>query len=63
MGAKAELIHRRSPWKPKKAVKIATLQWVSWLNHHRLLDPISHIPPMEAEAGYYRPLTKQAIPV
>lgn len=26
---KAELIHRRSPWKTKEAVEFATLQWVS----------------------------------
>jgi putative transposase len=41
---KAELIHRRAPWKTKEAVELATLEWVSWFNHHRLLNPsaISH---------------------
>src|SRR5439155_5805554 len=34
---KAELIHRRAPWKTKEAVELATLEWVSWFNHHRLL--------------------------
>ena len=27
---KAELIHRRAPWKSREAVKLATLEWVSW---------------------------------
>ena len=51
---KAELIHRRAPWKTKEAVEFATLEWVSWFNHHRLLEPIGYIPPAEAEANHYR---------
>ena len=46
---KAEMIHRRGPWKTKEAVELATLEWVSWFNHHRLLEPIGYIPPAEAE--------------
>ena len=57
---KAELIHRRAPWKTKAAVELATLEWVSWFNHHRLLEPIGYIPPAEAEANYYRQLASQA---
>jgi len=30
---KAELIHRRAPWRSKEAVELATLEWVSWFNH------------------------------
>src|SRR5450830_1075503 len=56
---KAELIHRRAPWKTKEAVEFATLEWVSWFNHHRLLEPIGYIPPAEAEANYYRQLASQ----
>ncbi len=37
---KAELIHRRAPWKTMEAVELATLEWVSWFNNHRLLGPI-----------------------
>ena len=48
----AEPIHRRAPWKTKEAVELATLEWVSWFNHHRLLEPIGYIPPAEAEANY-----------
>jgi putative transposase len=50
---KAELIHRRGPWKTREAVELATLQWVSWFNRHRLLEPIGYIPPAEAEANYW----------
>jgi putative transposase len=57
---KAELIHRRAPWKTKESVELATLQWVAWFNAHRLLEPIGYIPPVEAEANYYRQLASQA---
>ncbi len=56
---KAELIHRRAPWKTKESLELATLEWVSWFNHHRLLEPIGYIPPAEAEENYYRQLTSQ----
>jgi transposase InsO family protein len=56
---KAELIHRRGPWKTREAVEIATLNWVSWFNHHRLMEGLGYIPPAEAEANYYRQLTGQ----
>jgi transposase InsO family protein len=59
---KAELIHRRAPWKTKAAVELATLEWVAWFNHHRLLESIGYLPPAEAEANYYRQYSGQAIP-
>lgn len=60
---KAELIQRRAPWKTKEAVELATLEWVAWFNHHRLLEPIGYIPPAEAEANYHRQLANQATTV
>jgi putative transposase len=57
---KAELIHRRAPWKTRAAVEMATLEWVSWFNHHRLLEPIGYIPPAEAEVNYYQQLAEKA---
>ena len=57
---KAEVIHRRGPWKTREAVELATLEWVAWFNHVRLLEPIGYIPPAEAEANYYRQLAEQA---
>jgi putative transposase len=50
---KAEVIHRRGPWRSLEAVEYATLEWVDWLNHRRLLEPIGNVPPAEAEARYY----------
>ena len=55
---KAEVIHRRS-WPTRESVELATLEWVAWFNHHRLLGPIGYIPPAEAEANYYRHLASQ----
>jgi putative transposase len=57
---KTELIHRRAPWKTKESVELATLQWVHWFNHQRLLEPIGYIPPAEAEANYYRQLAAKS---
>jgi transposase InsO family protein len=57
---KAELIHRRGPWKTRESVELATLEWVSWFNHQRLMGPLGHIPPTEAEANYYTQLNRQA---
>jgi transposase InsO family protein len=51
---KAELIHRRGPWKTREAVELATLEWVSWFNQHRLHESLGYIPPAEAEANYWR---------
>ena len=59
---KAEVIHRRS-WPNRESVELATLEWVSWFNHHRLLGPIGYIPPAEAEANYYRQLASQTTTV
>ena len=50
---KTELIHRRGPWRHLDAVEYATLEWVDWFNHRRLLEPIGNIPPAELEAAYY----------
>ena len=50
---KAEVIHRRGPWRNIDAVEYATLEWVDWFNHRRLLEPIGNIPPAELEAAYY----------
>ena len=58
---KAEIIHRRGPWKTREAVEQATLEWVSWFNHHRLLEPIGYIPPAEAEANYWRQQDRASI--
>lgn len=60
---KAEMIHRRRPWKTRQAVELANLEWMSWFNSQRLLESIDYIPPAEAEANYYQQLASQAAAV
>jgi putative transposase len=50
---KTEVIRRRGPWRSLEAVEFATLDWVDWFNHRRLLEPIGYLPPAEYEARYY----------
>jgi transposase InsO family protein len=57
---KAELVHRRAPWKTVESLELATLEWVTWFNHHRLLEPIGYVPPAEAEQQYYLQRSVQA---
>jgi transposase InsO family protein len=56
---KTEIIRPRGPWRSLEAVEFATLEWVDWFNHRRLLGPIGHIPPAEAEAAYYAQIDMQ----
>jgi putative transposase len=51
---KAEVIHRRS-WPRMEDVELATLTWVDWYNHRRLLSSIDYRTPAQAEADYYQP--------
>jgi transposase InsO family protein len=50
---KTEVIHRRGPWRHLEAVEYATLEWVDWFNHRRLLEPIGNVPPAELEMSYF----------
>jgi transposase InsO family protein len=58
---KAEVIRRRGPWRSFEAVEFATLEWVDWFNHRRLLEPIGNIPPAEAEQRYFTMLEQSKI--
>jgi transposase InsO family protein len=57
---KTEVIRRRGPWRHIDAVEYATLEWVDWFNHRRLLEPIGDVPPAELEQAYYRQLEESA---
>ena len=57
---KAEVIHRRGPWRTLESVEFATLEWVDWFNNRRLLSSIGNVPPAEAEATYYASLEEPA---
>jgi len=58
---KAEVIHRRGPWRNFEAVEYATLEWVDRFNNRRLLEPIGNIPPAGAEANFYAALERSDI--
>ena len=49
---KTEVIHPNGPWKNVDEVEFATLEWVDWFNHRRLLEPLGGMPPSEYEALY-----------
>lgn len=51
---KTEVINRQGPWRHRDDVEYATLTWVDWFNHRRLLAPIGHVPPAEKELAYLR---------
>jgi len=56
-----EVIRRRGSWRSLEAVEFATLEWVDWFNHRRLLEPIGNVPPAEAEEHYYAQLQEIAL--
>ena len=58
---KIEVIRRRGPWRGLEAVEFATLEWVDWFNNRRLLGPIGHIPPAEAEARFHAKVENTAM--
>jgi transposase InsO family protein len=58
---KAEVIRPTGPWRGLEAVEFATLEWVDWFNHRRLLEPIGYVPPAEAEAEYYAAQERQPL--
>ena len=51
---KAEVVRHEGPWKGLDDIEYATLEWVDWFNHERLLERIGYVPPAEFEEEYYR---------
>ena len=60
---KTEVIRKRGPWRGVEEVEFAVLEWVSWFNCHRLLEPLGYRPPVEFEEVYYRSQQTPAEPV
>ena len=58
---KTEVIHPRGPWRNQDEVEYATLEWVDWFNHRRLLEPIGDVPPAEFEKAYCAQLEGRAM--
>ncbi len=50
---KAELIHRRGPWKNADAVEWATPTTIDWFNNRRLHEEIAMLPPAKFKTAYY----------
>jgi putative transposase len=57
---KTEVIRHRGPWRHLDEVEYATLEWVDWFNHRRLLESIGNVPPAEFELAYYEQTQIQA---
>ncbi len=51
---KAELVHRRGPWRGLDDRELATLEWVDWYNHQRLHSALDYLPPAEYERNQER---------
>jgi len=60
---KTEVIHRRGPWRGFEDVEFATLTWVWWFNHHRLLEPLGYLPPAEFEEQFHHPTPSESTPL
>jgi putative transposase len=58
---KTEVIRRRGPWRGLEDVEFATLDWVSWYNTQRLLEPIGYVPPVEYEKHYHQSQPTHAV--
>jgi len=50
---KTEVIYHDGPWRGLEHVELSTLEWVSWFNTLRLLEPLGYLPPAEFEAQYH----------
>ena len=50
---KTEVIYQDGPWRGLEHVEYATLEWVSWYNTQRLMEPLGYLPPAEYEAQYH----------
>lgn len=57
---KAEVIHRRGPWKGYEDVEYATLTWVAWYNGSRLHESLGYQSPARFEQAFHH---RQTAPV
>ena len=50
---KAELVHRREPWRTVEQLEYALFEYIDWWNHRRLHAQIGMRTPTEAETACY----------
>lgn len=50
---KAELIELQGPWRKRRDLEIAIVEWVDWYNHRRLHSSIGDVPPAEYENAWH----------
>jgi putative transposase len=50
---KAELIHRKGPWRNVEHVEWATLNYISWFNNRRIHESLDYVTPIEFESRYH----------
>ena len=55
---KTELVKNLGPWTGLDELELATLEWVDWWNHRRLLGPIGYVPPAEFEQRWANELSE-----
>jgi transposase InsO family protein len=58
---RAEVTHRRRPWKSFEAVEFSTLEWIDWFDNRRLLASIGNFLPTEGEAAHYSALAQPSM--
>jgi transposase InsO family protein len=59
---KTEVIYRRGSWRGLGDVELATVEWVWWFNHRRLLEPLGYVPPVEFEERYHEQQVQALVP-
>ena len=50
---KAELIHRRARWETKESLELATLEWASWFDYHRLQFEIARLKTVQSRFSQF----------
>jgi putative transposase len=53
---KAELVHLHGPWRTRRTLETATINWIYWYNETRLHSELGDMPPAEHEYRHYQPV-------
>jgi hypothetical protein len=51
------------PWRGLDDVEFATLEWVSWDNTSRLMEPLGYLPPKNTRGNFTTPQRLNSLPV